>query len=143
MLSSIRVREIKEADYLSVAALTAELGYSISQEHVHEQIKSILKHQDHFALVAVKNEEVIGYIHVFRTLRLTSTPFLEIGGIIVKQAERRQGIGKMLIDAIDKFSSENIKIRVRCNSKRELAHQFYHSLSFVEKKEQKVFEKDA
>jgi GNAT superfamily N-acetyltransferase len=84
---------------------------------------------------------VLGYIHCFNALRLTSKPFNEICGLVVDEKERGKGIGKLLVKQVESLFQDNRKIRVRCNSKRKLAHKFYCDLNYTLSKEQKIFEK--
>jgi GNAT superfamily N-acetyltransferase len=118
------------------------LGYAISPESQKQQIQAILAHPDHQAYVAVRQDQIIGYIHVVSMLRLTTSPFWEICGLVVAEKERQQGVGRMLVEHIEKNAFGCSKIRVRCNRKRAVAHQFYQKMSYLEKKEQKVFERD-
>jgi GNAT superfamily N-acetyltransferase len=84
----------------------------------------------------------IGWIHAFKTLRIESKPFIEIGGLVVDENYRGKGVGKLLINAIKNWSEQEeiSTIRVRCHTKRKEAHLFYNKLGFSESKEQKIFE---
>jgi GNAT superfamily N-acetyltransferase len=92
--------------------------------------------------VAFHQKKIVGWIHVFQTTRLESGSFCEIGGLVVDDQYRRKGIGKLLIQHIKPWclSKGNPALRVRCNTKRKEAHEFYFQLGFNENKEQKVFE---
>jgi GNAT superfamily N-acetyltransferase len=140
MNESIEIREIRNTDAVEIAQLTKELGSFINVDQVDEQLESILADKSHFAYVAVTDGRLVGYIHCFVALRMTTTPFLEIGGLVVKKEYRSLGIGKLLVNSMLQSNDEIDKVRVRCNVKREAAHEFYAHLNFEEKKEQKVFE---
>lgn len=132
------IREADETDVEGLHELTKTLGYSISKETMESQLTAILKHPDHHLMVAVVNGQVIGFIHAFSTIRLTSSAFVEIGGLAIAEAFRFQGLAKNLVSSIEE-ASEGLPIRVRCNRKRTGAHQFYEKLGYSEVKEQKVF----
>ncbi len=140
MEKELIIRKIKPADSESIAQLTSELGSKVDTKMVNSQILEILKTPDHYAFVAERESTVIGYIHCFRAIRLTSKPFTEICGLIVSEKERSKGIGKLLVQKVESINKD-LKIRVRCNSKRELAHKFYANLRYKLKKEQLIFEK--
>jgi GNAT superfamily N-acetyltransferase len=103
----------------------------------------MLGSKEHFVRVAVVENKIVGWIHAFKTVRIETTPFIEIGGLVVDKDFRGKGIGKKLVDVISQWCEhENISsLRVRCNIKRKEAHLFYLGIGFNETKEQKVFEK--
>ena len=73
--------------------------------------------------------------------RIASASFVEIGGIVVDSDIRNKGIGKALIvEAKNWAVAKNIKLRVRCDSRREDTHRFYTSTGFKKLKNQDVFE---
>lgn len=135
------IRPLVTIDIDRIHTLSHQLGYNVSRAILEQQIQSIIDHPDHQAFVAVKADKVLGYIHGFKALRLTTEPFLEIGALVVAPEERREGIGKALVAHLEKHALACAKIRVRCNRLRTGAHQFYQNLSYLERKEQKVFEK--
>jgi predicted N-acetyltransferase YhbS len=141
MIKEVQIRGIAKEDYEPIAELTNELGANIVPETVYDQIVEIIRNPDHFAFVAIKDYEIVGYIHCFNAIRLTSKPFLEICGLIVDEKERGNGIGKLLVQKVESLYNVSGKIRVRCNSKRELAHGFYINLDYAVSKQQKIFEK--
>ncbi|WP_371805553.1 GNAT family N-acetyltransferase [Candidatus Lokiarchaeum ossiferum] len=141
-MKNVKIRAISINDCDAITSLTNQLGSDVSSDVVKEQMNEILKKSDHFAFVAVLKDQVVGYIHCFTAIRLTSKPFIEICGLVVNEKERGNGIGKLLVEHIEGLFNENNKIRVRCNSKRKLAHNFYHNLNYNLRKEQKIFEKN-
>jgi len=142
MEKNIQIRLIKESDAVAVRSLSGQLGYRLSAEETVENIRDVLSNRDQAAFVACLDGVVIGWIHIFRTVRLESKSFIEIGGLIIDENYRKQGVGKLLVRSAGELAKgEHIgKLRVRCNKKRIEAHQFYRALGFTEFKEQKVFE---
>ncbi len=140
-IEKIQIRKIQKSDSSTIAELSAQLGYKVTSSEIFEQIVKLNDHNDHFAFVAVLEDEIVGYIHGVRTLRLTTSPFIEITGLIVREKYRGKRVGCKLVKHLEEQITVSKKIRVRCNVKRELAHKFYENLSYSEKKEQKIFEK--
>jgi GNAT superfamily N-acetyltransferase len=136
------LREIFIEDAAQITYLSNQLGYKINIEGTRAQIQEVISHPDHCAFVIADGEKILGWIHAFKTLRIESKPFVEIGGLVVDENYRRQGIGRKLVDHIKNWSLENNfkTVRVRCNSKRKEAHHFYVETGFKESKEQKIFE---
>ena len=142
MTSVINIREIKETDAGAIVELSGQLGYQIDEQLVIQQISAILSDKNHFAFMATENEQVIGFIHGILAIRLSSPPFLEITGLIVKEQFRKKKVGRRLVSHLETFCAGDFqKTRVRCNVMRNDAHKFYKSLGYFEKKEQKVFER--
>ncbi len=139
MAENILIRSIEKKDTNSIVSLSHELGYQVNAETVDFLIESILNDEKQWAFVAEKNNEVIGFVHAFYALRLTTPPFIEIAGLIVSENERSNGLGKMLVNYIELNCAQNLKIRVRCNSNRKDAHRFYTNNGFSKQKEQLVF----
>ncbi|MEZ5057627.1 MAG: GNAT family N-acetyltransferase [Saprospiraceae bacterium] len=137
----MEIRKIRSEDFTPVLKLSAQMGYSIDDEGV-ANLSKLSTYPEHLVLVAVSSDTIVGYIHAFKTYRITSKPFYEIGGLLVDENHRRRGIGKALIDAFFKELPNGIEVRVRSNEKRLEAFQFYASLGFEVLKRQVVFKKE-
>jgi predicted N-acetyltransferase YhbS len=138
----LNIRPMQENDAPAVNKLSVQLGYGLSVAETEKQISSILRNDEHLALVATNNKDVIGWIHAFRALHIESLPFVEIGGLVVDESCRGTGVGKALVHHIKQWCVDQqvYSLRVRSQVKRLDAHQFYRHLQFHEIKEQKVFE---
>lgn len=122
--------------------------HSVSVEETIESLSDLLVSDDHRIWVATRyphdenleNNPVQGWLHGVLTRRLTTEPFIEIGGLVVGENYRRMGIGKGLVEACEAWAEESaLAMRVRCRSDREEAHHFYEALGFESLKEQRVF----
>jgi N-acetylglutamate synthase-like GNAT family acetyltransferase len=140
----ISLRKVKISDSKHLTALSNQLGYSTNENLIRERILNIIERHDHCIYIAQKNNEIVAWIHAFVALRIESDAFVEIGGLVVSEVHRKQGVGKALIDEVVKWAKEKDipKVRVRCNTIREGAHTFYEKIGFEEVKEQKVFDFD-
>lgn len=136
------LREISVDDAAQITLLSAQLGYKINAQETAEQIRNVISHPDHCAFVIANQEKILGWIHAFKTFRIESKPFVEIGGLVVDENHREKGIGNKLVEKIKEWSRENNNhtVRVRCNTKRTEAHLFYNKTGFTESKEQKIFQ---
>lgn len=135
------IREVINTDIEVIATISQTLGYEgLTVEHVEQHIKTILdSHNDE--LFVYDDGEVKGWIHFFISNRVTTAPFIEIGGLAVSSDFQRLGIGRELIRYVETYAcNRKMKIRVRCNTKRESAHKFYISLGFSKAKDQSVYE---
>jgi GNAT superfamily N-acetyltransferase len=145
LIMNFLVREVRAQDAEKIAFLSNQLGYTISLSSTLQNIEAIGQNENEKILVAEAGDELAGWIHVFKTIRVESGTFCEIGGLIVSEAYRRKGVGKMLVESVKQWCIHKgiSSLRVRCNSKRKEAHEFYAMLGFKETKEQKVFETDS
>ena len=138
----ITIRELSEADAGAVSRLSRQLGYQLSVEETANHIRWIMKNPENCAFAALIDNKVAGWIHGFQAIRLESKPFVEIGGLVVDEAYRGKGIGKMLVHKVKEWCKEKDvrTLRLRTNVKRTEAHQFYRAIGFRETKQQKIFE---
>ncbi|HPF12375.1 MAG TPA: GNAT family N-acetyltransferase [Flavobacteriaceae bacterium] len=137
---SIRPVLLKDAETL--AKLSGQLGYATRPQLMEERIRLVLKNPDHKGFVAEANGMVLGWIHAVYSLRLESDPFVEIGGLVVNQNNRNQGIGKLLVHtAIAWAKTVHCRtVRVRSNVVRAESHRFYEALGFEVIKDQKILD---
>lgn len=138
----ILIRNASINDGKAISALVRQLGYAGEADVIANRLSHMLQHPDHTVYLASRENQVIGWVHVFKTLRLESGLSTEIGGLVVDAQHRNQGIGTMLVRSAIRWSIEqNItRIRVRCNSTRMEAHRFYRQLEFREIKTQLVLD---
>ena len=137
-----QIREAKKTDSEGINLLSLDLGYDIvSQEVANNRIVEILKSEIDNLWVFEEKNQIKGWIHLFIDNRVASSSFAEIGGLIVSSNNRREGIGKRLVEfAMQWAKANNLKIRVRCNAKRTDSHIFYKSVGFSSTKSQYIFE---
>jgi GNAT superfamily N-acetyltransferase len=142
MSGTIYIREAVVKDAAQITVLSFQLGYTLTAEATMANIAAIENSISDVAYVAVLDEQVVGWIHIFSALRLETTPFCEIGGLVVAEVLRGKGIGRLLVEQAKTWAAtkHTSKLRVRCNVKRTDTHAFYSGIGFAEKKEQKVFE---
>jgi len=138
------IRKAKESDFEMIEILSNELGYKRqTKDIVEKRLKTILSSPLDNLFVYENTGKVKGWIHFFIANRVASESFVEIGGLVVDSSERREGIGKSLVEFVKQWSkNNNYQIRVRCNTQRGNTHLFYEHLSFMRKKSQYVFQHD-
>jgi GNAT superfamily N-acetyltransferase len=138
----IHIRDMKLEDAASVAKLSGQFGYLSSEEETMERILKLKELPDNCGFVAIHKSEIIGWIHVMLSLRIESSPFYEITGLVVDERFRGQGIGKLLVEKVKSWCKGKgiSKLRVRCNVTRTRAHEFYQKSGFMENKVSKIFD---
>ena len=141
----MQIRSVSIQDAAGVALLSDQLGYPSTEAEVHGFILDLMADDDHAVFVAESGaDSIIGWIHAFRTKRVFTEAFAEIGGMVVDQRFRGRGIGKKLLEAAEGWALEAgcPILRIRSNVVRDQAHEFYKGLGYSVLKSQKVFGKD-
>ena len=136
----VRGAELKDSEYIT--KLSNQLGYNSTNERIQKRLSEILSNTDHCIFVIIADENIIGWIHGLYSLRVETDSFIEIGGLVIDENYRKKGIGRMLVEQLIEWSNfkKCNKIRVRCNTIRKDAHEFYKNIGFIEIKEQKIFD---
>jgi GNAT superfamily N-acetyltransferase len=136
------IRKASLGDDDQIASLSGELGYPCTPAQIDHRLSVILPLKHHSVFVAETSDgKVIGWIHVFISFRVESDPFVEIGGLVVSQSHRGQGIGELLFgQAVGWTRDQQLNvIRVRSRIERDDAHRFYKRLGFRQLKSQYVY----
>jgi ribosomal protein S18 acetylase RimI-like enzyme len=140
----IVIRECKTQDYTDIVLLNKnEMGYEYPAEDTKKQLKQLLNDSNHKIYVAVVGDKVVGYIHA-SNYELLYAPYLKnIMGIAVSSHFRKNGIGKMLLNEVEKWAKGTgaCGVRLVSGATRIGAHAFYTSCGYDGNKEQKNFKK--
>ncbi|MDJ0762851.1 MAG: GNAT family N-acetyltransferase [Myxococcota bacterium] len=143
-MDDVKIRNAVLEDAASLADLSTKLGYASTSQQVADRLEVMLRSREHLVLVACFFDgSVVGWAHVFLARRIESETFSEIGGLVVTEQYRGQGIGRSLLGAAENWGrGKGIKrLRVRSRSTRHDAHAFYKQLGFSLTKEQWVLDK--
>ncbi len=131
---SIIIRLAAAADSPRLTVLSAQLGYPVHEAELRARlVDHILPDPDCVLYVAqTADGEVIGWAHAFIRPLLTDPLHIELGGLVVDERYRSQGIGKRLMEYIEAWACERgcEAVYVRSNVKRERAHRFYLRIGY-------------
>ncbi len=136
----MNIREAIVSDAAALAALSTQLGYPAQPGEAAERLSAL---GTGAVLVAEDAGAILGWIHVCDIRFFQSPPFAEIGGLVVDEAARGRGVGKLLVEAAVGWAAEQGygRLRVRSNVVREDAHRFYEREGFRRVKTQAVFDR--
>jgi GNAT superfamily N-acetyltransferase len=140
----MKIREATLSDAAVLADLSTQLGYPAIPEQTAERLTTLASRPGNGVLVAENDGgTVVGWLHVSVMFFLESPPFAEVAGLIVDEAHRGQGAGKLLLDAAARWAADHgyDKLRVRSNVIREDAHRFYEREGFRRVKTQVVLDR--
>jgi GNAT superfamily N-acetyltransferase len=127
-----------------MAELAAQLGYPCTPQQLERRVAEMPDGKHYAVYVAdLAEDEIAGWIgaYVFRSVELDSSA--EISGLVVDQKVRSRGIGKLLLEAAERWALSRgcAAITVRSNVKRQDAHRFYEQNGYEWTKTQKSFRK--
>jgi len=140
----LRIRTMTPADAPAIARLTTQLGYPSEPADIERRFALIAGDPDDAVFVAqAPSGQVVGWVHAHGRHLLEAEPFAEIGGLVVDEAWRGQGVGAALVAEAERWAAENgyAEVCVRSNTIREAAHRFYQRLGYRPVKAQQVFRK--
>jgi len=143
-VSDVRVRPMAAADTSHVADLTTQLGYPTSPDETTERFAPIVaRPDDHAVFIADDGERAIGWVHVELLPSLASGLHANIGGLVVDEGHRSDGVGAELLAAAEAWAVEHgaSRMTVRSRIARERAHRFYEREGYALIKTSHVFEK--
>lgn len=139
------IRRADGADASQIAELSGTLGYPVSEEAITERLYRLLPRESDLVLVAEDGDgQVVGWIHGTELDLLETGARCEIVGLVVDPDHRDQGIGRMLVEAVENWAKQRglDMISVRSNVVRVESHPFYERLGYRRMKTQYVYRKE-
>lgn len=143
-MESVIYREVQIADAPFLVPLMEQLGYSIDEAIMKENILNYIHLPNQKAWVAEKSKQVVGCIAVAITNYFHRPgSFLRVITMIVEEKERRSGIGQNLMDFAEEFALDqgcsHIELTSGMHRAKLGSHQFYRSLGYTELNEIKKY----
>ncbi len=141
--NELAVRIMAPTDAAAVSQLCEQLGYQRGEHAILEWIGRLASVPEaQAAFVACMGDEVVGWIEVSIEHRLQYPPFALIGGLVVKDGIRGQGIGRQLCACAEAWAWQRPvdTVRVTSRSTRLEAHRFYLRDGYRQVKTSLVFE---
>jgi GNAT superfamily N-acetyltransferase len=129
-------------DAPAIAELAGELGYAVEPAEIGRRLGSLDPGDE--VWVGETGGLVVAWIHVGERRGLVSAPRAEILGLVVAEAYRGRGIGRLLVASAETWAAARGlgSVLVRSALHRDEAHAFYAKLGYRETKRQAVFVKD-
>ena len=137
---------IRKADTEDAAAIckisSEDLGYECNTELVFEHLKQLDGSRE-IVFVAEIDNVVVGYIHAEIYNLLYHETMVNILGIAVSSDYRRHGVGRALMECVERWAKELeiSMMRLSSGGGRKEAHAFYRKMGFDGEKEQICFNK--
>ena len=140
----LMVRKAKVTDAPRVAELSAVLGYLVTREIMEQRLERVLDLETHAVFVAeTPSNEVVGWTHAAEQEILEAGCLCEIKGLVVAEGQRGCGVGRHLIEAVERWAVARglDEVSVRSNVVRIESHPFYERLGYMRIKTQHAYRK--
>lgn len=124
----VNLRPAHLDDLPALAPLCGQLGYPATPAQLAPRLAALLARPDvHLVLVAETPGGLCGWLHGYVRPLLESDPALEIGGLVVAETARGQGIGARLLAAAETWARQQglALVTLRSHEQRSDAHRFY------------------
>lgn len=138
------IREYRDEDCEAICQLNSQqLGYDFPIEETRRKLTQLRKSGRNKILVAEADGTVAGYIHACDYDVIYAPHMKNIMGIAVSEKFQRRGIGRALLEGIEKWAEETgaCGIRLVSGAARTGAHAFYRSCGYHGEKQQINFKK--
>jgi GNAT superfamily N-acetyltransferase len=132
-VSDIQVRNATAADCGALAPLLDQLGYPTTEAEILPRLRRFGIHGPAVALVATREGKVVGVAtgHLMATIH-AATEGAYLTTLVVSSEVRGQGIGRMLVEAIEDWARGHgcNRLIVTTALHRTETHKFYERLEF-------------
>ena len=130
-----RVREARLEDAPAIAALVAQLGYPTPPAEMKARLAVLLARPDHVIFVADVSGSVVGLVGAYLVEALEFTgAYGRLTGMVVDEKWRGRGIGRLLMERIERWLREQgaRMLILTSGNQRAEAHRFYRRLGYTE-----------
>lgn len=143
MREMITVRAAALDDAVQLALLCEELGVALPAAIASQRLQAMLASSSSQVVVAQNGERVVGWAAAQLRLTLQSGTRVEVTGLAVDPGSRRQGVGRVLLAAIERWAQSrgHSVVLARSNATRVESHPFFESLGYERSKTQQVYRK--
>jgi aminoglycoside 6'-N-acetyltransferase I len=132
-LRGIEVRGAVPADAADLARLLGQLGYPVPAQDATERLAQVLRDPQGTLLVAADYGPVVGAIALhWAPMLQDARPVARITTLVVDEAERGRGIGRLLLKAGAQAARQAgcDVLELTSGTQREAAHAFYRAQGF-------------
>ena len=102
--NGLTVSLAKLSDSVGCYRLNSQLGYETEERSFTKRFLFLISHPEHSVIVAKNYDgDVIAWMHMSLRFLLEGDHFSQIAAIVVRETERRSGIGSHLLKVADEF----------------------------------------
>ena len=128
-MNEVTFRSATMDDAASIARLVTQLGYPTERTDMEQRLRAF-SHADYMTIVAEMSGQAVGLVgaYVGYALELNSR-HAYLTGLVVDEGNRRQRIGRLLMEQIEGLLKERgvSTVSLTSGNHRSDAHEFYKS----------------
>ncbi|HEY4175007.1 MAG TPA: GNAT family N-acetyltransferase [Rhodopila sp.] len=130
--ATISVRRMMDGDIFAARGLLTQLGYQLSDAEVRRRYAAVTDADGHAMMVAEQGGRVIALCHLYVRPALDKPPEVVVQALVVDQAARGGGVGKVLMAAAEGWAEERgfVSVALASNEVRAEAHAFYETIGY-------------
>ena len=128
----VKLRAITSEDVPNAVPLLAQLGYEMSLAEMAQRVEAVSSTPGHLLLVAEIERRVAGLLHAFVRPAIENPREAVVQALVVDAACRREGVGRALMAAAERWGMEHDcrSVVLSSNITRTPAHAFYKQLGY-------------
>lgn len=140
----IRNCEKKDGEALFKLYAQWDLSRAFDKRVFLDSLEGILKDPSIRLVMAEEDGAIVGYAQISESRKLGHGAFLAVDQLLVDEARRSGGVGKALMEEIERWAGERGlgKVVLHSQAHRSRAHVFYERLGYELKKISKYYEKE-
>jgi GNAT superfamily N-acetyltransferase len=128
----ISIRRMTALDVPVSQVLLWQLGYQMDVQEVRRRYNAVAHSGDHALMVAEQGGRIIALCHTYARPALDKPPEAVVQALVVDQASRGSGVGKIMMTAAETWAAERgfTSIVLASHVSRSDAHAFYESIGY-------------
>ncbi len=142
---TVQVREAQLEDTPAVCRMLLELGHDAEEPLIRRRLERILGTTDHVVFLAFERPHgVVGMLHASVAIGLTHRPRVELHAIVVANAHRCAGTGRMLLERVHNWALRRgiDDVATQLQRHRKAAHLFFGKLGYSVVSELRAYQRD-
>ena len=114
---NIKIRRCMISDAHRIYELCRELlGYDFTEEQVTANVRRMIRSENNLLLVAEQGDEILGFVHAHNHEPVYAPQMKSIVALAIDPSSQHQGLGHLLVGAVEDWARECGAAGVRVNS---------------------------
>lgn len=128
----ISIRRMTAVDVPVSQVLLSQLGYQMDVQEVRRRYDAVVQSGDHALMVAEQAGRIIALCHTYARPALDKPPEAVVQALVVDQASRGSGVGKIMMTAAEKWAEDRgfTSVTLASHVSRSDAHAFFESIGY-------------
>jgi GNAT superfamily N-acetyltransferase len=128
----ISIRRMTAVDVPVSQVLLSQLGYQTDVQEVRRRYDAVVQSGDHALMVAEQGGRIIALCHTYARPALDKPPVAVVQALVVDQASRGSGVGKIMMTAAEKWAEDRgfTSVTLASHVSRSDAHAFFESIGY-------------